>query len=275
MISGMTGFGTSEITWGKVKGTVEIKSVNHRYLDLAYYLPSGFNSYEDKVQKMVARYLKRGRVTVSVRITDKPQMSISVNKDAVRRYAEIAKALSKELNLRNDFTTADLMKMPGVVEAKESFVQAVDLWPAAEKALEKALVSLAGMRRREGKSLSVDIGGQLKKMNERMNQIKVRANALLKEKKGTLSKEEFLSYQKSNDINEELTRLAHHIDEVKNLLKTKSAEGAGKKLDFIAQEMQRETNTIGSKVQDNLISAAVISLKAKVEKIREQANNVE
>lgn len=275
MISGMTGFGTSEITWGKVKGTVEIKSVNHRYLDLAYYLPSGFNSYEDKVQKMVARYLKRGRVTVSVRITDKPQTSISVNKDAVRRYAEIAKALSKELNLRNDLTTADLMKMPGVVEAKESFVQASDLWPAAEKALERALVSLAGMRRREGKSLSVDIGGQLKKMNERMSQIKARANALLKEKKGTLSKDEFLSYQKSNDINEELTRLAHHIDEVKNLLKTKSAEGAGKRLDFIAQEMQRETNTIGSKVQDNLISAAVISLKAKVEKIREQANNVE
>lgn len=275
MISGMTGFGTSEITWGKVKGSVEIKSVNHRYLDLAYYLPAGFNSYEDKVQKMVARHLKRGRVTVSVRITEKPQMSIAVNRDAVKRYAEIARTLAKEFGLKNDLTTADLMKMPGVVEAKESFVQAADLWPAAEKAIDRALISLAAMRKREGRSLAADIGGQLKKMTERMSQIKLRAGALLKEKKTTLTKDEFLSYQKSNDINEELSRLAHHIEEVKALLKTKSAEGAGKRLDFIAQEMQRETNTIGSKVQDNMISAAVITLKAKVEKIREQANNVE
>jgi len=275
MISGMTGFGSSDLTWGKVKGAVEIKSVNHRYLDLAYYLPAGFNSFEDKVQKLVAKHLKRGRVTISVRITEKPQMTITVNKEAVKRYADIAKSLSKELNLKNDLSTADLLKMPGVVEAKETFVQAVDIWPATEKALEKSLLSVASMRKREGRSLAADINSQLKKMNERITQIKTRANNLLKEKKNTLTKEEFLSYQKSNDINEELSRLAHHIDEVKSLIKTKSSEGAGKKLDFIAQEMQRETNTIGSKVQDNLISAAVIALKAKVEKIREQANNVE
>ena len=94
MISGMTGFGTSDLSWGKVKGTVEIKSVNHRYLDLAYYLPSGFSFYEDKVQKIIARHLKRGRITISVRITEKPQMTITVNKEAVKRYAEIAKTLS-------------------------------------------------------------------------------------------------------------------------------------------------------------------------------------
>ena len=273
MISGMTGFGTSEVSVGKVKGTVEIKSVNHRYLDPAYYLPSGFNSYEDKVQKLLARHLKRGRVTVSVRITEKPQMTINVNKEAVKRYADIAKALSKELNLKNDLSTADLLKLPGVVEAKETYVQAVDIWPVVEKALEKAIVSVVAMRRREGKSVAADISAQLKGMSSRIAQIKSRANGLLKEKKKKLSKEEFASYQKSNDINEELSRLAHHIDEAKNLLKT--SDGAGKKLDFIAQEMQRETNTIGSKVQDNHISAAVIALKAKVEKIREQANNVE
>jgi uncharacterized protein (TIGR00255 family) len=273
MISGMTGFGASEVKVGKIKGSIEIKSVNHRYLDPAYYLPSGFSSYEDRVQKILARHLKRGRVTVSVRITEKPQMTIIVNKDAVKRYADIAKTLSKELKIPNNISTADLLKMPGVVEAKETFVQAVDIWPEVEKALEKALVSVVFMRKREGKALFTDINDQLKRMSQRLSQIKTRANALLKEKKSKFTSEEFLSYQKSNDIDEELSRLAHHIEEAKNLLKT--SEGAGKKLDFIAQEMQRETNTIGSKVQDNHISAAVIALKAKVEKIREQANNVE
>ena len=273
MISGMTGFGTYDITFGKVKGMVEVKSVNHRYLDLAFYLPSGFSSFEDKVQKLVARHFKRGRVTVSVRITDKAQMTISLNKEVVKRYVDIAKLLSKEIHLKNDLTTADILKMPGVVEAKESYVQATDIWPIVEKSIERSLVSVAAMRKREGKSLMKDINEQLKRMNFRIIQIKSRARFLLKEKKGTLTNEEFLGYQKSNDINEELSRLAHHIDEARALFKT--SDGAGKKLDFIAQEMQRETNTIGSKVQDKEISAAVISIKAKVEKIREQSNNVE
>lgn len=273
MISGMTGFGSGDITFGKVKGNVEVKSVNHRYLDLAFYLPSGFSSYEEKIQKLVGRYFKRGRVTVSIRITEKPQMTINVNKEAVSRYVQIAKQLSKDLQLKNDLSTADLLKMPGVVEAKESYVQAADIWPMVEKSMEKSLISVAYMRKREGRSLANDINAQLKSMAQRISEISARAKRLLKEKKTKATNEEFLSYQKSNDINEELSRLAHHIEEARVLLKT--TDGVGKKLDFIAQEMQRETNTIGSKVQDKEVSAAVISIKAKVEKIREQANNVE
>ncbi|MEI7998784.1 MAG: YicC/YloC family endoribonuclease [Candidatus Omnitrophota bacterium] len=273
MISGMTGFGSCDLAFGKIKGTVEVKSVNHRYLDVAFYLPPGFSSYEEKIAKLIGQNLKRGRITAAVRLTDKAQMSINLNKEAVKRYVDIAKSLSKELHLKYDLTTSDLLKMPGVVEAKETLVQPLELWPAVEKSLEKALASVVAMRKREGKSLLKDINDQLKRMNERLLQIKNRAKALLKERKGKLTNDEFLSYQKSNDINEELSRLAHHIDEARALVKT--SDGAGKKLDFIAQEMQRETNTIGSKVQDKEISAAVISLKAKVEKIREQASNVE
>ena len=106
-----------------------------------------------------------------------------------------------------------------------------------------------------------------------INLIKSRTAALLKVSKSKMTSDEFSSYQKSNDINEETARLSHYIDEAKMLLK--QAEGNGKKLDFIAQEMQRETNTIGSKVQDKEVAAAVIALKSKVEKIREQSNNVE
>jgi len=273
MITGMTGFGAGEVTFGKIKGIVEIKTVNHRYLDLAFYLPVGFSSLEDKIQKIVASHMKRGRVTVSVKITERPQTNIILNQDAVKRYLDFAKSLGEKHHIKNDITVADIMRLPGVVEAKEVFVQAADLWPILEKSLNKAVAGVVVMRRREGKALSADINDQLKCMLQQISLIKNRTNSLLKEAKAKMTSEEFSSYQKSNDINEELSRLAHYIDEAKMLLK--QADGAGKKLDFIAQEMQRETNTIGSKVQDKEVSAAVIAIKSKVEKIREQSNNVE
>jgi len=273
MITGMTGFGAGEVTLGKIKGIVEVKTVNHRYLDVAFYLPVGFSSLEDKIQKIVGGQIKRGRVTVSVKITDRPQTSIVLNQDAVKRYLDFAGELGKKHHIKNDITVADIMRLPGVVEAKEVFVQAGELWPVLEKSLQKAVAGVVTMRRREGKALSVDINDQLKRMLMQIRLIKNRTAALLKEGKTRLSAEEFSSFQKSNDINEETARLAHYIDEAKMLLK--QVEGSGKKLDFIAQEMQRETNTIGSKVQDKVVAAAVIAIKSKVEKIREQSNNVE
>ncbi len=273
MITGMTGFGTADFNIAKIKGTVEIKTVNHRYLDPAYYLPSGFSSYEERIAKLVAKNLKRGRVTISVRITEKPQVNVTINQDAVKRYMDFGKNLSKQFRISNDLNVADIMRLPGVVEAKEVFVDAPTLWPVVAKAIDKALASVVAMRRREGIALKSDIGGQLARMQKRIGQIKGRAQRLLKDARTASGPEEFAAYQKSNDINEELSRLAHHIDEAKTLLSL--SQEAGKKLDFIAQEMQRETNTVGSKVQDKEISASVIALKSKIEKIREQANNVE
>jgi len=273
MITGMTGFGAREITFGRIKGVVEIKTVNHRYLDVAFYLPVGFSSLEDKIQKIIASRMKRGRVTVSVKITDRPHTNIILNQEAVKRYLDFAKELGHKHHIKNDITVADIMRMPGVVEAKEVFVQAADLWPNLEKSLQKAVAGVVAMRAREGKSLSVDINGQLTRMLGQITNIKKRIKTLLSDSKSKMGADEFSSYQKSNDINEELARLAHYIDEAKMLLRQK--DGSGKKLDFIAQEMQRETNTIGSKVQDKEVAAAVIAIKSKVEKIREQSNNVE
>ena len=273
MITGMTGFGTSGIFLGKGKGVVEVKTVNHRYLDVAFYLPVGFSSFEGPIQKVIARHIKRGRVTVAVRITGKPQVDVCFNEDAIKRYRDFAKSLARRFGVKDDLSAADIMRMPGVVEAKEVFIEATHMWPSLEKGLIKAIDSVVAMRLREGKALEKDIAGQLAGMGVSMAQIKARIRDLLKIQKKELSGEEFSSYQKSNDINEELARLAHHIDEAKGLLKQK--QEAGKKMDFIAQEMQRETNTIGSKVQDKDISAAVIAIKSKIEKIREQANNAE
>src|SRR5476649_2800122 len=106
MITGMTGFGAGEVTLGKVKGIVEVKTVNHRYLDVAFYLPVGFSSLEDKIQKIIGSQIKRGRVTVSVKITDRPQTSINLNQDAVKRYLDFARELGKKHQIKNDITVA-------------------------------------------------------------------------------------------------------------------------------------------------------------------------
>src|SRR5579885_967869 len=107
MITGMTGFGAGEISHGRIKGIVEIKTVNHRYLDVAFYLPVGFSSLEDKIQKIIASKMKRGRVTVSVKITDKPHTNIIFNQEVVKRYLDFARNLGHKHHLKNDITVAD------------------------------------------------------------------------------------------------------------------------------------------------------------------------
>ena len=273
MIKGMTGFGCSSLSIDRIKGIVEIKSLNHRYMDINYFLPIGFSSIESKIRENVQKEIERGRITISLKITDKPFNVLDFNKDAVKKYLKYSQVLKKEFNLNDSLALSDLIKLPGVVESKESVLNPELMWPAIEKSIKASLTELHRMRKSEGKSLSVDISDKLKKMLGEIKKIQQRKEFLLKEKKSKMTAEEFSSFQKSNDIHEELSRLAHYIDEVKQLLKADSA--VGKKLDFIAQEMQRETNTIGSKLQDQVVSSSVISLKSKIEKIREQAQNIE
>jgi len=273
MISGMTGFGSVQFNVGKLKGLIEVKSVNHRYLDVAFYLPTGFGMVESKVRDMLAKCIARGRVTVSIRITDKPTQEVSFNEDMIEEYLGHAKNIEKKYKLVNNITLADLIRMPGVVDVKEVFVEAADMWPSIEKGMIQALKSLKVMRQREGKSLNADMTDKLKKMTSRLKGIEKRSKDILKVKQKIMKPEEFSSFQKGIDVNEEIARFNHYIEEMTALLK--SDVPVGKKLDFIAQEMQRETNTLGSKLQDDLVSNAVIALKSKIEKIREQANNVE
>ena len=273
MIKGMTGFGAAEISVGKIKGGIEIKSQNHRYFDIVYYLPPGMSSLENGIRDTANREIERGRIMVSVKITDRPLQDIRFNKDAVQEYLRYTKILKKEFNLNGDLRPSDLIRLPGVIETREVVLEAEEIWPAVKKALDVALKSLMAMRNREGKALAKDMGAILRRMLMRIKKIDSRTKAILREKKKALPKDEFLSIQKGNDISEELTRLTHYIQEFKMHLQ--ASGGVGKKLDFVAQEMQRETNTIGSKVQDREVSNSVIALKSKIEKLREQAQNVE
>jgi len=272
MIKGMTGFGCAELS-GKIKGTVEIKSLNHRYLDIGYFLPLGFASVEGKIRDLLSRHIERGRVTVSLKITSKPAQTVSFNKEAIKTYLKYARMIKEDFRLKGELLLPELIHLPGVIDTKETMLSAEDLWPAMEKSFASALTGLIFMRKREGKSLASDIDKILKLMLLQIKRIQSRAKIILREKMKKLTDEEFLSFQKSSDVNEEISRLTHHIDEFRLLLKSDMA--VGKKLDFIAQEMQRETNTIGSKLQDKIVSNAVIALKTKIEKIREQSQNIE
>lgn len=273
MITGMTGFGAAEISTVDVKGTIEVKTVNHRYFDISYYFPIGFGSIEEKVRRIINQNVKRGRVTVSLKIAQRSAQTGALNHGAVKRYLEVAKILEKNYGLKDQLTVSDLLRLPGVINVQDFILNPEELWPHIEKSLLKAMKGLLLMRSREGKTLATDISDKLRLMSSEIVKIRQRAKAILQDKKKMMTNEEFSSYQKSNDINEELTRLSHYIDEAKALLK--SGDLAGKKFDFVAQEMQRETNTVGSKVQDQLVSNAVIALKSKIEKIREQSQNVE
>ncbi len=273
MIKGMTGFGSAQLVWKKVKVVVEAKSLNHRYFDIAFYLPGGFGSLESKIQRVAQQYIERGRVTVSVKITQKPSQDIILNKEVIQKYLRYAKDVAREFRLENDLRLSDVVKLPGAVETRESFLDPEAVWPGLEKSLQRAFLGLEQMRQREGRSLAADINDKLKQMTQQLKNIKMRAKVVLQEKRKEMTVEEFGAFQKGCDVNEEMSRLDHYIQEARALLK--SGVSAGKKTDFIAQEMQRETNTIGSKLQDKIVVGAVVALKSKIEKVREQAQNIE
>lgn len=273
MIKGMTGFGQAQLKAGQVKALIEIKSVNHRYLDINYFLPVGFGSSENKMRQLIQRMLHRGRVTVSMKITHKEATQAILHKDVARSHIKNINRLKKEFGIKGELDLSDLANLPGVLETRETMVGPDEIKGALDSAFNKALNGLVQMRRREGRSLAADVSEQLRRMKLQIKKIQRKAKSIMSEKKKKLSTEEFRAVQRNCDVNEEITRLAHYIDEIKPLLKSTIA--VGKKIDFIAQEMQRETNTIGSKLQDKVVVNAVISLKSKIEKIREQAQNIE
>ncbi len=273
MIKGMTGFGYASLSSGNIRGFVEVKSVNHRYLDVGYYLPMGFASVENKIRDLLRRRIERGRITASLKITNKPGMTIGFNREVAQKYLQKSRTLKKELYLKGDLSLAEVIHLPGVLESKETTIKPEVLWPVIERSINVALASMLNMRKREGQSLCADSKDKLRRMLLQIKKIKSREKNIIRAKKRKLNKEEFVAFLKSDDINEEVARLIHHVEEFKRLLKLNGA--VGKKLDFIAQEMQRETNTIGSKIQDKIISNAVIALKTKIEKLREQAQNIE
>ncbi len=275
MIIGMTGFGSREAEIGRFgKFRVELRTANHKFLDIVLHLPEGFLSLEDKIKKEIEGKIKRGRVTCVVSVLKKAAPQIFVNKALLKNYISEFKKIQHEFGIKDGLSMDILIHLPGVLSLIDSKVSTAGLWPHLNTILNAALDELLIMRRKEGKALFGHLRGRVDDLGASITFIEDRFKKVIKEKAEQLKTgDERAAFLKDSDITEELERLSFHTRTMK--AKLQKAEPVGKELDFVAQEMQREANTMGAKTFDVQIAGRVVHVKSQIEKIREQLQNIE
>ena len=294
MIRSMTGYGRSEMPCNNKTLIVEIKSLNHRNLEVSCRIPNGFGSLEIIIKKKIGSQVFRGRVEVNLRFENDPNQSegntLQVNLPLIREYYSILSRIREELNLDAPVTLELVSSIRNGIYAAEPELDDEESWPLIEKGVEMALSALMDMKEKEGALLYNDFKTRIDLLEKHRSFLESRAPQVVLEYRkrlservkelaadveidqGRLSQETALMAEKT-DITEELVRLGSHISQFKDLLD--SPEPAGRQLDFIVQEMHREINTIGSKSSDLDIARVVIEVKTELAKLREQAQNIE
>jgi len=290
----MTGYGRGECAHDGFKITVELSSVNRKQTEISVNLPREMELLEAPIRDLINRHIARGRLTVRVAVhagggTDSARLHL--NAPLAKAYARELGRLAKQLRLAGPVTLDQVARAPGVFQTDEELAVEEDFWPAVEKALRKALAQMVRMREREGAHLAADLGKRIGLMRKAAAQIQRQAPAVAERYRQQLIErikaagleapgaederllKEVVYFADRSDISEELTRLQSHFQQFEDSQASK--EPVGRLLDFLAQEMNREVNTIGSKANDSLISREVVTLKAELEKFREQAQNVE
>jgi uncharacterized protein (TIGR00255 family) len=288
----MTGFGKGEARFRAGKVTAEIKTVNHKFFDASLKLPNGITAFEDRIKEILQKKIKRGKVNLNLTYDGALLKGgrISINRKAAKNYHNELEGLKKHLGLKEEINIKDIIALPGVLSFDSLEKGLTSFWPKIKKALDIAIERLVYDRAKEGKALQVDLAKRTKKIETMLASIKSRAHLNIDEYRKRFAERvkdltggrdidmgrlemEVAIFAKNSDISEEITRLANHLI---NFNKTISDGGeVGKKMDFIAQELHREINTIGSKASDFKISKNVIEIKGEIEKIREQAKNLE
>lgn len=292
MIKSMTGFGRCEVSEGSRKFTVEMKSVNHRYLDVNMKMPKKLNFFESSIRNELKNYIQRGKVDLFITYEDFSENNVCIkyNKELAGEYLQYLKQMSEEFGLDNDVRVSALSRYPEVLTMEEQVVDEEELWKELQRALKGAAEGFVETRIREGENLKNDLLGKLDGMLTHVDFISERSPQIIAEYKQKLREkvEELLEDTKIDEsrllmevtifadkvcVDEEIVRLRSHIETTKKTL----TEGGsiGRKLDFIAQEMNREANTILSKANDLEISNRAIELKTEIEKVREQIQNIE
>ena len=292
MIKSMTGFGRFEVSEAERKMTVEIKSVNHRYLDINVKMPKKLNFFETVIRNLLKEYIERGKVDVFITYEDYSESSVCIkyNRDLAKEYLLYIRKMQKEFGLQEDFGAAALSRYPEVLVMEEQAVNEEELWKILEVALRGAAEQFTQSRIREGEHLKNDFIAKLDGMLQSVTFIEERSPEILKEyrKKLTEKVKELLGDTAIEEsriltevtvfadkicVDEETVRLRSHIEHMKKDLM--AGGSVGRKLDFLAQEMNREANTILSKANDLTISECGIQLKTDIEKVREQIQNIE
>ena len=290
----MTGYGWGECSQNGFKVTVELSSVNRKQGEISISLPRELEVLEAQIRDEINRRVARGRLTTRVTLhagEDREAARVRVNKPLAEVYARELRKLAKELRLKDDLSLDLLVRAPGVLETDSEVGDAEAFWPAVNKALQQGLAMLVKMRTREGANLKKDLCERIGALRKAVARVGKAAPLVQKRYREQLVErirgagledlqideerllKEVVFFADRSDISEELTRLQSHFQQFDDCLK--SAEPVGRTLDFLAQEMNREINTIGSKANDSLISREVVTLKAELEKFREQAQNVE
>ena len=292
MIKSMTGFGRCEITGNDRKISVEMKSVNHRYLDVNIKMPKKLNFFESAIRTELKNYITRGKVDVFITYEDYSEGSGSLkyNKKLAEEYLTYLRQMAEEFELDNDVRVSTLSRYPDVLVMEEQNIDEEEIWKDLQSALRGAAESFVQTRVTEGENLLKDLTAKLDTMLEHVDFITERSPKLIQEYKDKLRDKvrelledvqidesrlymEVTLFADKVCVDEELVRLRSHVESTKKALY--SGGSIGRKLDFIAQEMNREANTILSKANDLEISARAIELKNEIEKVREQIQNIE
>lgn len=292
MIKSMTGYGKSEQTIDSLNVTVEIKSVNHRYFEFSARVPREYGFLEEKLKKYCNSLITRGKVEcyVSVEDLEEREMEVNVNKTLAAGYVKALKELSERFGLKDDISAVTLSRYPDVITLHKASEDEERIWDAVKTVAETAVSKFIEMRETEGSKLKGDIlsradyiiecvefieGRSPETVREYNEKLKQRMKELLGD--ASVDEQRLLNeaaiYADKIAVDEETVRLRSHISQLREFMN--SNEAIGRKLDFLVQEINREANTIGSKAQDVDIAKKVIAIKAEVEKIREQVQNIE
>ena len=294
MIKSMTGFGRSEYSDGKRNITCEIRSVNHRYSDITVKMPRRYSFAEDKIKQTVKGKLARGKVDVSINIENvaESDVTIKLNQLAARQYYDNLNELKDQFGLSGDIDLELLANMPDVLKAVPDVDDEEELTKAILIPVAEASSNLEKMRAVEGARLAEDLISKGETIKAILDQIEERSPLVVKDYTDRLRERiaelldgavevpedrilvEAAIFADKCAIDEEITRLNSHLLQLKSIL-TGSESTVGKKLDFLVQEMNREANTIGSKANDITITNHMLNIKAEIEKIREQVQNIE
>lgn len=292
MIKSMTGFGRAEVSFGQRKFTVEIKAVNHRYLDVSIKMPKKLNFFEASIRNLLKEYMQRGKVDLYITYEDLSEQTVSVkyHEDVAASYLCYLRKMAEQFGLEDDIRVSNLSRYPEVLTMEEQEIDEEGIWKDLEKALRLASEAFVEARVKEGENLKNDLCCKLDGMLSHVAYIEENSPKIIDEYKQKLQNKvhellednhidesrllmEVTLFADKICVDEEIVRLKSHIEMVKNTL----IEGGsvGRKLDFIVQEMNREANTILSKSTDLEISNRGIELKTEIEKVREQIQNIE
>ena len=292
MLRSMTGFGRCEITTEEYRISVEMKAVNHRYLDFNIRMPKKFNYFEASIRSLLKQYIQRGKVDLFITYEDytEEKMALKYNRSLASEYMEYFAKMAEQFHIENDITVSDLARYPDVLVMEQVPEDEEHMWAILKGAVEEAASRFVETRVTEGENLKADLLGKLDYMDRLVAEIEERSPKIVAEYRAKLEDKvkellqgsaideariatEVTIFADKICTDEETVRLKSHIEATRAELL--SGGSVGRKLDFIAQEMNREANTILSKANDLEVSDRAIALKTEIEKVREQIQNIE